>query len=102
MQDIKVGKYKYRIAPVVDPDSNKKYIAYPLFDLGKVIKFGDKRYQQYQDKIGYYSNLDHNDKTRRKNYRKRHEAIEKNKNGKKIKAYKDPLSSAFLSYHLLW
>ena len=31
-----------------------------------VIHFGDNRYQQYKDKIGIYSHLDHNDKERRK------------------------------------
>ena len=46
----------------------KKYAVYVLKD-GKrrLIHFGDARYQQYKDKIGLYSHLDHNDKKRREN-----------------------------------
>jgi hypothetical protein len=38
----------------------------------KLIHFGASGYQQYKDKIGLYSNLDHLDKNRRALYRKRH------------------------------
>jgi len=47
---------------------NKKY--YAIFD-GVPIHFGDKRYGHYKDKIGVYSNLDHNDDERRRNFRNR-------------------------------
>jgi len=51
----------------------KKYYAI-LDDNGKIIKvaFGDQNYQQYHDKIGHYSNMDHNDPKRRILYYKRH------------------------------
>lgn len=48
---------------------NKKYDAYVD---GKKISFGDTRYQQYQDLIGYYSHLDHYDINRMKAYHARH------------------------------
>lgn len=39
---------------------------------GRTIYFGNKHYEQYHDKIGHYSDLDHYDKVRRQRYRKRH------------------------------
>ena len=49
---------------------NKKYDA---FHKGEYItSFGDKRYQHYFDKLGYYSYLNHYDEKRRANYYKRH------------------------------
>jgi hypothetical protein len=39
---------------------------------GKTYSFGDKRHEQYHNKISYYKNLNHDDKQRRANYRKRH------------------------------
>ncbi len=40
----------------------------------KTIQFGDRRYQQYQDKtpLKLYASKNHLDKKRRTNYRKRH------------------------------
>ena len=65
----------------------------------KRVNFGDKRYEQYHDKIGLYSKLDHNDKVRRANYRKRHSAIRK-KDGRRAIDVK--YSPAWFSYHYLW
>ena len=65
----------------------------------KRINFGDKRYQQYHDKIGLYKDLDHNDKQRRANYRRRHSAI-RTKLGKRAIDIK--YSPAWFSYHYLW
>ena len=49
---------------------NKKYDAYKH---GKyIVSFGDNRYEHYFDKIGVYSNKNHNDKKRRDLYYKRH------------------------------
>ena len=50
----------------------KKYAA--ILPNGKRVNFGDKRYQQYEDKtnLKLYSNLDHHDKERRKRYYERH------------------------------
>ena len=51
---------------------NKKYTA--ILPNGKRVNFGDKRYQQYEDRtpLKLYSNLDHHDKERRKRYYERH------------------------------
>ena len=52
---------------------NKKYAA--ILPNGKRVNFGDKRYQQYEDKtnLKLYSNLDHHDKQRKKRYYERHD-----------------------------
>ena len=53
---------------------NKKYSV--ITPKGKKIHFGDKRYEQYEDKVlGIYSKLNHFDKERRKNYLKRSKGI---------------------------
>lgn len=74
---------------------NKKYNAvlinkYDKTDIKK-IPFGDKRYQQYFDQLGYYSNLNHNDKKRRLLYRKRH-----------AKDIMNKFSSGWFAYYYLW
>lgn len=51
----------------------------------KIIHFGDSRYQQYYDKIGLYSYLDHFDKERRGQYKQRH--IHDNINNKNTPGY---------------
>ena len=52
--------------------STRKNKKYDVFRNNKyVVSFGDKRYQQYKDKIGLYKYLDHNDSVRRYNYYKR-------------------------------
>lgn len=38
----------------------------------KIASFGARGYEQYHDKIGYYSDYDHFDEKRRKNYYARH------------------------------
>jgi len=53
----------------VSTRKNKKYDAY-LNDKF-VVSFGDSRYQQYYDKLGAYSYLDHKNNKRRNNYYKR-------------------------------
>ena len=61
--------------PFVSKAKNKKYSVYVKSDNKsgvKLIHFGDNRYGQFKDKIGHYSNLDHNDKQRQKNYFSRH------------------------------
>jgi hypothetical protein len=72
--------------------SRRKWKKYDVFDTKTdkyITSFGDKRYEQYKDKIGYYSKLDHNDKQRKKNYYSRH--------GKAT-----PLSAKFFSHRFLW
>ena len=81
---------------------NKKYKA-TIYDTKdkkiRSVMFGDRRYQHYFDRIGLWSELNHNDRTRRASYRNRHKAILL-KDGKI--AYKVPYSAAYFSYYLLW
>lgn len=53
---------------------NKKYSVYVKGKSGKpkLIHFGDSRYGQFKDKLGYFKKLDHNDPKRRKAYYARH------------------------------
>lgn len=73
----------------------KKYVAYltkPNANKKRRIYFGDKRYQQYKDRIGLYSNLDHKDPNRKRLYYDRH--------GPKDKAVK--YSAKWFSNKYLW
>ena len=67
---------------------NKKYDAY--LQGVKIASFGDRRYQQYKDKIGHYKHLDHKDKQRKKRYYDRH--------GEKAQ----PFSARWFSSNYLW
>ena len=60
--------------PFVSKAKNKKYSVRIKTDEGKtkLIHFGDSRMQQFKDKLGHYSDLDHGDKERRKRYYSRH------------------------------
>ncbi len=63
---------------------NKRFVA--IFNNGKRIHFGFKGGKTY---------LDHKDKEKRKNYRARHDVLEK-------KFYTDPKRPATLSRFILW
>lgn len=85
---------------------NKKYKAIIPANLSptgkqKSVTFGDKRYQQYEDRIPLklYSNLNHKDKTRRASYRSRHGA---RKCGDGVKCINKKYSAAWFSYYFLW
>ena len=67
---------------------NKKYDVYSKNV--KIVSFGDKRYEQYNDKIGHYKDLNHYDEDRKKLYYDRH--------GKKSKKY----SAKYFSHKYLW
>jgi hypothetical protein len=70
--------------------NNKKYEA--VFPNGRVVKFGDTRFQQYKDKaLGLYSHLDHNDKKRKDNYKARHH-----------KDINKKYSPGWFSFNFLW
>ena len=60
--------------PFVSKAKNKKYSVYVKGSKGnpRLIHFGDKRYEQYKDKIGHYKSKDHLDKKRRASYYSRH------------------------------
>jgi hypothetical protein len=68
MFEKRIGKYLFK-AP-----SRREHKKYDVYDSdGKYItSFGDNRYEQYHDKIGYYKSKDHGDVERRDNYRTRH------------------------------
>ena len=85
-KNFKINDYTIKVSN----RENKKYDVYKGEDY--ITSFGDKRYQQYKDKFGYYKKLDHNDKIRRDNYRKRH----KNDN------INNPNYAGFWAYHFLW
>ena len=79
---------------------NKKLVARFTYKGKKyTIHFGDKRYQHYRDKTGYYSSQDHNDLDRRRRYRKRASKI---KNKKGLYTFQDPTSPNYFSYYVLW
>jgi hypothetical protein len=80
--------------PFVSTAKNKKYSVYVKSNSGgvKLIHFGDNRYEQYYDKIGHYSRLNHLDKERRKRYRIHH-----------AKDYiTDKNTPGWWSWHKLW
>jgi capsid portal protein len=82
-----VGKFKgYTI--YLSDKPQKKY--YAIVNNRKVY-FGQYPYQQYRDKLGYYSDLDHLDKQRRKNFKSRFERYRHRKG-----------SSAYFSDQILW
>jgi len=79
-------------APSTQKD--KKYDAYiynSVTDKIYKISFGNILYDQYKDKIGYYSDNDHHDEKRRKAYQIRHQ-------NDKLSSF----SPGYLSYYYLW
>lgn len=83
----KVGNF---IVKAPSKNINKKY---DVFENGKfIVSYGDRNYQHYKDKLGYYSELDHNDKQRRKLYRKRHAKDKIN----------NPYYAGYWAYNYLW
>ena len=59
--------------PFVSRAKHKKYSVYVMRDgRRKLIHFGDRRYQQFRDRLGHFSHLDHNDQRRRELWYARH------------------------------
>lgn len=82
--------------------SNRKYKKYMVrTPKGKIVHFGDDRYQHYRDRtpLGLYSHMDHGDKKRRQNYLRRSAGIA-NAQGKLTA--NDPESANFYSRRYLW
>ena len=78
----------YTIVP-----SRVKFKKYDVYKQDQyVISFGDRRYEQYHDKLGYYSHLDHFDNERRRQYKLRH-ARDHTKN---------PQYAGYWSWKYLW
>tara|TARA_E500000178_G_C16981471_1_gene736006 strand:+ start:747 stop:1016 length:270 start_codon:yes stop_codon:yes gene_type:complete len=86
--DIQISTSKYKKYMVKTPK-------------GKIIHFGDKRYEHFKDTtgLGKYSNLNHNDKKRRENYCKRAKGI---KDGKGNLTYNNKESPNYYSMKYLW
>lgn len=80
------------------PIKNKKY---RVIYKGKIIDFGDLRYQHYKDntELKLYKHLDHLDKKRRDLYLKRAKNIV-DKNGNLT--YNNPYSANYYSIKYLW
>lgn len=89
---VKIGQYEY----IKSPRKGKKLRV--VVD-NKSIDFGSIFHQHFKDRTGIWSNLDHGDKERRKNYRSRARGILK-KDG--TPAYLDPKQPAWHSYNILW
>ena len=71
MQPVKSTKIQgHKVEFYISKAKNKKYAA--VIDGKKTINFGDKRYEQYNDKLGVYKKLNHNDEKRKKAYYSRH------------------------------
>ena len=70
--------YKF-VAP--SKTEHKKYDVYDVKTDKKIASFGDNRYNQYHDKIGYYKHLDTHNEARRKLYRMRHAKDLNNRDG---------------------
>jgi hypothetical protein len=90
-----LSKKDYKLIKIVKSRSkNKKYTAFlenrETGDMKK-IHFGDSRYQQFFDKLGVYTHLNHNDEKRRKNYIKRHS----------VNSF-EPYSANYFSLKYLW
>lgn len=86
--------------PFVSKVKNKKYSVYVMKDdKKKLISFGDTRYEQFKDKLGHYSHLNHGDEKRRKSYLRRAKGI-KNKEGQLT--YKLKYSPNYWSVNYLW
>lgn len=81
----------------------KKYTA--VMKDGTRVHFGDQRYEHYRDAVpkrmggGLWTQLDHNDPERRKNYRLRHAGV-RTRGGKR--AYQVKYSPSWFSYNYLW
>jgi hypothetical protein len=81
--------------------SERKNKKYKVKYAGKYIHFGDTRYEHFKDTtgLGLYSDLDHNDKKRKKNYCERTKYIT-DKEGNYTKYNKN--SANYYSRKYLW
>ena len=87
IKEWKKGNYPYKYQVILSND--------------KKVNFGNVNYQHYKDKtpLKLYSNLNHYDKLRRRNYKRRHEGIITKDNKKAIDIIYSP---AWFSYNYLW
>lgn len=110
IQDVhNFGKWKYKAYIPVEvynkyrPDDIRVVHSNPNHKNNTIIvPFGDSDYEQYYDRLGEYSEMNHFDEKRRLKYQKRHSKIMMNVDGKSKKAYKIPFTPAFFSWYILW
>ena len=89
---VKIGKYNYEL-------STKKGKKLMTVVNGKTIHFGDINMEHFNDKTNLLpKRLNHNDKTRRKNYLNRSAGIR----SKKRLTKDDPMSPNYHSRRILW
>ena len=83
----------------ISQKKNKKYDV--ITPNGKLISFGDKRYEQFKDRTGLkeFSYLDHKDPERRKKYLSRAKGI-RDKEGNLT--YLNPESPNYYAVKYLW
>lgn len=84
---------KYKIE--VSKRKNKKYDVYKILDNNEVeylLSFGSKSNDQYFDRLGYYSDVNHNDEKRKESYLKRHQND----------YLEDPEYAGFWAKYILW
>lgn len=88
--NVKINGQTYEVRKA---NGKKKYVVY--LDGRVICRFGDSSMQQYKDKFGEYSHLDHKDLKRRDAFRSRFASLyEKNKD--------NPRSAIFWSWRYLW
>ena len=85
---------EYNVHDWIIKPSTRKNKKYDVFKNDKyIVSFGDKRYQHFIDRFGYYSNLNHYDEQRAENYRKR---------AKGLAPINNPYKANFWAYWYLW
>lgn len=93
---VKIGKYEYEKSTKKD---KKLMVTVKVDGKDKTIHFGSSKMEHFKDKTGIWSNKDHGDKVRRKNYLARSAGI-KNKKGELTKD--DPKSPNYHARRILW
>ena len=65
-------RYKVVAPPKRESNEHKKYEVYDAETGDYMTAFGDNRFSQYKDKLGYWASKNTLDKEQRKRYRTRH------------------------------
>lgn len=85
-------------------DNKHKYTAYLIDgkELKRPVHFGALKMEHYKDKIGYFSNLNHNDEQRLLNFRKRFQSTYKKYVQSKTTLIEKTKSPLYWSWSFLW
>jgi hypothetical protein len=92
----KIPNTQHKYEALIEPRLWNKH--HPPVTSIQRVRFGDRDYEQYKDRIGYWRDQDHLDKKRRDNYRKRHGGIMVNG----TPSYRVKYSPAYFSRKYLW